>query len=91
MKRAHGPILVFNRNAQFHSQTMEAHTSDFLPLFKKAVEKGRSCIVCVVDNGPDMNPTNHINEYNIGKLWEDAGADMIVVTSYMQLDNQPTT
>ena len=77
-----GPILVFNRNAQFHSQTMEAHSCDFFPLFKTAVEKGRSCIVCVVDNGPDMDPTNYINEYNIGRLWEDAGADMIVVTSY---------
>ena len=46
-----GPVLVFNRNAQFHIQTMEAHANDFLPLLSTAVQSGRTCIVCVVGNG----------------------------------------
>ena len=77
-----GPVLVYNRNGQFHSQTMEAHANDFLPLLSSAVKAGRSCIVMVVDNGPDMNPTNYVNEYNLGNLWIDSGADMLLVTSY---------
>ena len=36
----------------------------------------------VVDNGPDMNLTNYVNEYNLGNLWLDSGADMLIVTSY---------
>ena len=77
-----GPVLVYNRNGQFHSQTMEAHANDFLPLLTNAVQGGRSCITMVVDNGPDMNPTNYVNEYNLGNLWIDSKADMLVVTSY---------
>ena len=77
-----GPVLVFNRNAQFHTQTMEAHANDFLPLLSTAVERGRTCIVCVVDNGPDMNPTNYVNEVHLGNLWFDSGADMITFTLY---------
>ena len=42
-----GPVLVFNRNAQFHTQTMEAHANDFLPLLSTAVQRGRTFIVCV--------------------------------------------
>ena len=64
------------------SQTMEAHANDFLPLLKSAVQDGRSCVTMVVDNGPDMNPTNYVNEYNLGKLWVDSKADLLVVTSY---------
>ena len=61
---------------------MEEHAIDFLPLLSNAVKRGRSCIVCVVDNRPDMNPTNYVNEFNLDKLWKDSGADMIIVTSY---------
>ena len=56
---------MYNRNGQFHSQTMEAHANDFLPLLTNAVQGGRSCITMVVDNGPDMNPTIYVNEYNL--------------------------
>ena len=45
-----GPVLLFNRNAQFHSQTMGTHANDFRPLLSPAVQRGRTCIVCVVDN-----------------------------------------
>lgn len=76
-----GPVLVYNRNGQFHSQTMESHANDFLPLLTNAVKGGRSCIVCVVDNGPDMNPSSYVNEFSLGNQ-KDSGADMLVVTSF---------
>ena len=58
-----GLLIVFNRNAQFHTKTMEVHANDFLQLLSAAVQCGRTCIVCVVDNRPDMNPTNFVNEF----------------------------
>ena len=77
-----GPAIVFNRNAQFHTQTMEAHANDFLPLLSAAVQRGRTCIVCVVDNEPGMNLTNYVNEFQLGNLWFDSDADVITFTSY---------
>ena len=35
-----------------------------------------------MDNGPDRNPTNYVNEVHLGNLWFDSGADMITFTSY---------
>ena len=75
-----GPVLVFNINAMFHNQTMEAHANDFLPLIKQSVIRGESCFICVVDNGPDMNPSNYVNEIYWDNLWKDSRADMIVCT-----------
>ena len=66
----------------FHHQTMESHANDFLPLTGKAVKNGQTSIICVVDNGPDMNPTNYINGMYIGRLWLDSGAAIIGFTSY---------
>ena len=77
-----GPVLVFNRNAQFHTQTMEAHANDFLPLLSTAVQRGRTCNGCVVDNGPEINPTYYVNEVHLGNLWFNSGANMITFTSY---------
>ena len=39
---------------------MEAHANDFLQLLLAAVQRGCTFIVCVVDNGPDMNSTNYV-------------------------------
>ena len=77
-----GPVIIFNQKAMFHHQTMEPHANYFLPLMGKAVKNGRTCIICVVDNGPDMNLTNYINEMYIGRLCLDSGADIIGFTSY---------
>ena len=77
-----GPVLVYNRNGIFHHQTMEGHANDFLPLFKASVSSAKTCIVCIVDNGPDMDPSNYVNEIYWGKLWKDSGADMIQCISY---------
>ena len=61
---------------------MEAHANDSLPLLSTAVQRGRTCIVCAADNGPDMNPTNRVNEVHLCNLWFDSCADMITFTSY---------
>ena len=34
-----GPVIIFNRNAMFHHQTMESHANCILPLMGKAVKK----------------------------------------------------
>ena len=56
-----GLVIVFNRNVQFHTQTMEAHANDSLPLLSAAVQRGCMCIVCAVKNGSDMNLTMQMN------------------------------
>ena len=77
-----GPVLVYNRDGIFHHQTMEGHANDFLPLFKASVSSGKTCIVFIVDNGPDMDPSNYVNEIYWGKHWRDSGADTIQCISY---------
>lgn len=66
----------------FHHQTLKSHANDFLPLMGKAVKNGQTCNICVVDNGPDMNPASYKNELYIERLWLDSVADIVRFISY---------
>ena len=62
--------------------SFQAHANDLLPLVKESIKhNGKSFLTIIRDNGPDMNPTNYINIFYLGRLWKDLNMSKLTVVT----------
>ena len=77
-----GPTRLVLRASIFAKSTAASHANDLLPMLKAQVKDGKGVAFIKVDNGPDWNLLNIVNEIYFCRLWRDSGLDILGIVSY---------
>lgn len=77
-----GPSRLVLRATKFAQSTVATHANDILPMLLAQVADGKGIAFIKVDNGPDWNLLNVVNELYFCRLWRDSGLDLLGIVSY---------
>jgi hypothetical protein len=73
-----GPLWIFNRCVKSTSTTIAHHTFDLRNIFAQNPNTKKPVLALITDGGPDWTPKSNLNEFFLGKLWEDEQLDMVI-------------
>ena len=77
-----GPTRLVLRASIFVKSTAASRANNLLPMLKAHVKDGKSVAFIKVDNEPDWNLLNIVNEIYFDRLWRDSGSDIIGIVNY---------
>ena len=77
-----GPALLTLRACKFVHSTAATHINDLKPIIEALKNEGKGIFFIKVDNGPDWNLLNLVNELYFFRLWRDLGLDVLGIVSY---------
>ena len=77
-----GPTRLILRACIFAKSTATSHANDLVPMLKAQVKDEKGVAFIKVDNGPDWNLLNIVNEIYFCRLWRGSGLDILGILSY---------
>ena len=77
-----GPTRLILCASIFAKSTAASHANNLLPMLKAQVKDGKGVVFIKVDNGPDCNLLNIVNEIYFCRLWRDSSLDILGIMSY---------
>lgn len=73
-----GPLWLFNRCVKHTSTSIADHIRDVQEILASNPELKKPILALMTDGGPDWTPKSNINEFFLGRLWEDEHLDMLI-------------
>ena len=77
-----GTINVFLRAQRFNGITAATNITNLDKVLPVQIEKGKSVVFIIFDNGPDFNPMLLLNELYYFRLFKKLNIDVLVIMTY---------
>ena len=77
-----GPANIVLRSTKFYHSSYQVHANDLRMLLEVEVQKGKSVVFILTDNGPDWQSSSLCNLLYFMRAWRDRGLDMFLLCSF---------
>ena len=77
-----GPAKIVLRSTKFYHSSSQVHANDLRKLLEVEVQKGKSVVFILTDNGPDWQSSSLCNLLYFMRAWRDRGRDMLLLCSF---------